>query len=83
MKRRTASPPAPLRHSETMILPDGRRLDEGDEFTLHGGGRFRFLYEYLADGSVAAFGPVGSPRAKLRAFQPERVRTVHRDKKSR
>lgn len=83
MKRSTKAPPAPLRHSETATLPDGRTLDEGDEFSLVGGGRFRFLYEYLGDGSLAAFGPIDSPKAKLRAFRPERVKTVHRTTKSR
>lgn len=82
MNRRTGTAPI-LSHSEEMTLPDGRTLSEGDEFTLEGGGRYRFLYQYLRDGSVTAHGPIDSPTAKLRSFRPERVRTVHRKKLGR
>lgn len=72
--------PVTLPHSPTAILPDGRELSEGDEFTIHGGGRFRFKYLYQPDGSVCAWGPTGSQYAQTRSFQPSRIKTIHRQK---
>ena len=45
MNRRTSSTPE-LAHSAEIELPDGRRMVEGDEFSLDRGGRFRFLYRF-------------------------------------
>lgn len=70
-------------HEEEIELADGRKLSPGVEFTLHGGGRYVFRYRYTRDGSLAAYGPIGSPRAKLRAFTEDRVRTIHRSKEAR
>lgn len=85
MNRRKSSAPVPAK-VRTVELPDGRRLDDGDEFTVRSkdvagrGGRFRFRY-VADDGSLAAFGPVGANVAKWRAFRPELVATVHRTRK--
>jgi hypothetical protein len=61
-----------------VTLPDGRVIESGQEFTVKGEGRFTFAYEYRPDGSLTAFGPVGSQQASWRAFKPERVSTIHR-----
>lgn len=74
--RRSSKAELPPRTTE-VELPDGRRLEEGDEFSLFGGGRYRFAYEYR-DGSLTAYGPVGSNRAQWRSFRPDAVKTVHR-----
>lgn len=75
-RRKTRGPDLP--HSDTLELPDGRTLTEGDEFSVKGEGRFKFLYHFLPDGSAAAHGPVNKQTAMLRAFAPTRITTIHR-----
>lgn len=61
-----------------VTLPDGRRLERGQEFTLHGGGKYLFGYGYLhGRRSLTAWGPVGKD-ASWRSFYPEQVKTIHR-----
>lgn len=81
-KAETAAKFAEL-HEEETVLADGRKISNGDEFTLIGGGRYVFRYRYTSDGSLSCHGPIGSPRAKLRAFHEDRVRTIHRSKEAR
>jgi hypothetical protein len=86
---------APRRTTTTVDLPhsvgevtlaDGRRLEPGQNFTLEGGGRYRFLHIFIPDGSVTAYGPV-SPQGTnkdnegaTRSFRPDRIKTIHRQK---
>jgi hypothetical protein len=77
MSRRT-SLLVELPHVDEVELPDGRRLTPGVEFSIHGGGRFRFRYGYRPDGSITAHGPIDHAKAKLRSFKPEQVKTIHR-----
>lgn len=79
--RRSSAPVLP--HNLTLTLPDGRTLTQGQEFSVTGEGRFAFAYEYLPDGSVTCFGPVGSNEARWRSFKPERVKTIHKTLKGR
>jgi len=73
-----------LPHSREMTLPDGRRLEADDEFSVPGEGRFRFAYEWKPDGSVAGFGPVeGKGPKSWRSFHPDRIKTIHRTRKAR
>jgi len=81
MARRDINHTVTLPHAPTATLPDGRELSEGDEFTIHGGGRFRFKYLYQPDGSICAWGPIDSKLAKQRNFRPDRIKTIHRSKK--
>lgn len=80
-RRRSTGPSLP--HSPTVTLPDGRALSEGQEFQVKGQGRFTMCYQFLPDGSVTAFGPVGSQQAQWRSFRPEAVGTIHRKNKAR
>lgn len=81
---RASKTPVELPHKDTMTLPDGRTIRDGDEFTVPGEGRFRFAYEYLPDGSVTAFGPVVTKGTKSwRSFRPDRIRTIHRTTRGR
>lgn len=79
--RRTRNKPVfPGRETDTR-LPDGRRLVEGVEFSIRGGGRYRFAY--AENGAVTAFGPIGrltGPAPKWRSFAPDAVKTIHRDR---
>lgn len=75
-RRTTVTPDLP--HDERAVLPDGRTLEPGTEFTVPGEGRFRFAYQWGPDRSLAAYGPVGKATAMMRAFRPDRVRTIHR-----
>lgn len=70
-------------HSESVSLGERRTLARGDEFTVKGEGRFKFLHIYRPDGSVTAWGPVGSQQAMMRSFTLEQVGTIHRTKRSR
>ncbi len=76
-----------LPRARTLTLTDGRTLEEGDEFSVPGEGRFRFAYEFLPDRSVTCWGPIGSDgstaNAQWRSFKPERIRTIHRKVKGR
>lgn len=81
-KKRTASKPVELPHETTMTLPDERTLIAGDEFTVKGKGRFRFEYRFGRDGSVTAYGPINSHKARWRSFKPEAVGPIHRKKQS-
>lgn len=79
----TTAPVLPPR-ADTTTLPDGRTLTQGQEFTLIGGGRYRFAYEFRLDGSVTCWGPIGSKQiegnANWRSFKPDQIRTIHRSK---
>jgi hypothetical protein len=66
-----------LPHDSEVTLPDGRTLTEGVEFTVPGEGRFRFLYVWLPDGSIAA-SPVKDGVSGRRSFKPEQITTIHR-----
>jgi hypothetical protein len=72
--------PVEHKHRPRLVLPDGRVLEPGDQFTVRGEGKFTFSYEYVPDGSVTAYGPVNSQDAMWRSFHPDRVSTVHRKK---
>lgn len=78
MNRRRGSAPPDLGHVDEVELPDGRTLTPGVEFSISGGGRFRFLYGYSSSPAITAHGPVGKASAKIRSFYPDRVKTVHR-----
>jgi hypothetical protein len=79
--RRSRTPAPVLRHLDEVVLPDGKRLTPGREFTIPKIGRFSFRYCYEPDGSITAFGPLGRPsHARLRSFRPEQVRTVHNER---
>ena len=87
MKRSTKAKVV-LPHSDVVELPSGKTLTVGREFTIPRVGRFSFRYLYEPDGSVAAYGPLGSDgrpsgRARLRSFKPEQIRTVHNVKAER
>lgn len=45
-KRRNVAPPADPRKTACITLPDGRLLQEGEEVTVKGEGRFTFHYGY-------------------------------------
>jgi hypothetical protein len=77
-RRRTAPDPAAELRLAEVVLPDGRAVYAGDEFSVSGEGRFRLRYGWAPDGSLCAYGPVGRQTATVRAFRPETVRTVHR-----
>lgn len=81
MPQRRRSHRVDLPHESEMELPDGRLLSDGVEFTLHGGGRFSFRYHFTPDGSVTAWGPVGSKVAQMRSFRPDQIKTIHRTPK--
>lgn len=71
-----------LPHVAEAVLPNGKRLVEGREFSVPRAGRYSFRYLFEPDGSITAFGPLtdtGRPtgRARLRSFRPEQIRTVH------
>jgi hypothetical protein len=87
MPVRTGRPPArALPHRPELTLPDGRTLAAGQEFSIHGGGRYRFVHEYTPDGSVTAWGPIsatGAPNASWRAFKPDQIKTIHKTKTER
>lgn len=75
-----------LPHGSEIVLPTGKTLTPGREFSVPRAGRFSFRYVFEPDGSVAAFGPLsddGRPtgRARLRSFRPEQIRTVHNRRK--
>lgn len=74
--------PSPVADWETeTVLPDGRRLEDGDEFTVAGVGRFR-LMRVRPNGEITAWGPI--PRngviryGSTRTFRPDMVGTIHR-----
>lgn len=78
MKRRTGGAPE-LPHVEEVELPDGRKLVPGVEFSIVGGGRYRFRHGYVDSCGVTAFGPIGGSKApRIRTFFPEVVKTIHR-----
>lgn len=79
---RQGSSPA-LPHAHSMTLPDGRTLERGVEFSVTGEGRFKFMRQFTRDGSITAWGPVGSSDAMWRSFKPEQVKTIHRLTKGR
>lgn len=70
----------------TGALPDGRTLHAGEEFSVRGQGRFRFIQKVTnpqGDVWIDAFGGKGktntpSERREFRSFPPERVATIHR-----
>lgn len=79
--------PAHLRRDETWDHGD-RVVEPGDEFHVRGHrGRFRFrsLTTNLETGDqwIDAFGPVGGQHGEHRAFRPELVTRVHRDRRGR
>ena len=78
--RRSVHETPDLPHRPEAVLPDGRRIERGDEFSIPHEGRFRFHYLFEPDGSLTAFGPVNSKSAQWRAFRPEAVKTIHRSK---
>jgi hypothetical protein len=83
MPVRTGRPPArALPHRPELTLPDGRTLAAGQEFSIHGGGRFVFSHEHTPDGSATAWGPIGSKAieagASWRSFKPSQIKTIHR-----
>lgn len=50
------------------------------EFTLRGGGRYRFM-RYADDGrAVTCWGPINTARARCRTFPLDRIRTIHRSR---
>ena len=82
MARRKEYPVA-LPHRDTAPLSDGRMLSAGDEFTVKGEGRFKFLHMYVPDGSGTCFGPINNQQAMMRSFAIDRVGTIHRKKRGR
>lgn len=51
---------------------DHPQLTAGNLFRVHGcQGVFSFLHVWAPDSSIAAFGPIGSARARHRSFRPE------------
>jgi hypothetical protein len=72
-----------LPHREVVTFDDGRTLRRGDEFTVKGEGRFKFLHLFVPDGSVTCFGPVNNQQAMIRSFGADRVGTIHRKKVGR
>jgi hypothetical protein len=73
-------------HRFGLVLPDGRQLSAGDEFSVRGEGRFRFHYAYVPDGSVTAWGPITGSReshAGWRSFKPTEVGAIHRKQTER
>lgn len=80
-RRRKTTPNLP--HSLTVTLPNGKALSEGQEFSVKGQGRYVMRYLFQPDGSITAYGPVGSQQAQWRSFKPEAVSMVHRKAKAR
>jgi hypothetical protein len=85
MTRRRGST-SPVADWDTDIeLPDGRRLTRGDEFTVTGQGRFRFVRQ-RPNGELNCWGPI--PRngvirhGSIRTFAPGSVATVHRNQRA-
>lgn len=70
--------------SDEVRLPGHRRLTAGDEFSVSGQGRFKFisLTETERDCWITCWGGKDGYGA-FRSFACERVRTVHRDRKLR
>ena len=72
--------PSPFKKLQLM-LPDGRVLGHGDEFTVVGEGRFSFRYGWR-DTEVTCWGPIGSQYASMRTFDASRINTIHRQRKA-
>lgn len=84
MPKRTKTKNLPvLPHSDKATLPNGKTLTYGEEFSVKGEGRFKFLYVWEPDGSVVCYGPVGKQTAQMRSFLTDRITTVHRKKVQR
>lgn len=86
MPRRKRVPSPVANWATSTVLPDGRQLEDGDEFTVVGFGRFR-LMKVRPNGELTAWGPI--PRngvvryGSTRTFSPEAVGTIHRTPRDR
>jgi hypothetical protein len=81
MTRRRGSASPVANWATDIELADGRRLSQGDEFTVKGQGRFRFVRQ-RPNGELNCWGPI--PRngvvrhGSVRTFLESAVATVHR-----
>ncbi len=88
--RTRPTPPVPFTVTET-FTPEGRApLSPGTELSVRGErGRFKFIHHCTNDrtgeGWITVWGPLSGDgqRAQWRSFDPARVRTVHRLRKTR
>lgn len=72
--------------STVVTLGERRTLEQGDEFSVAGEGRFRFREHVRTEAGtewVTAYGPVNSKAPMFRSFSLERVATIHRTVKAR
>lgn len=76
---RQLKPTYPLR-TVVLIMPNGRVLDQGDEFTVKGEGRFAFRYGWNNGNEATCWGPVGSKAPSWRTFRATDITTIHRTK---
>jgi hypothetical protein len=86
-RRRHRPPPGSSAASwtrEELFRVNGRILEPGTEFSVHGEpGRFRFLYATTTPAGAVWVDGIGGPGGakgvrSWRSFHPEQVRTVHR-----